>query len=194
MKRLLYFIFLIGGLSYLSSCEKEAKNPGDFSLKSELEVIGITSKSGEVFDLEVLRSIDSTYRYFYEKKDTLKDESGNYIFESGKYQVRIDSVYYNSNITAKFVELKKIILEPRMDTILIALRSNAKWKAPMPSSGGKAQWFFTQNLAGGGNGKVTVAVTRNKNYERTVDAEQYILTSDSTIMYKLVFGQKGERD
>ena len=62
------------------------------------------------------------------------------------------------------------------------------------SQGGKVQWFFTQNLAGGGDGEVIIAVTKNKNYERTVDAEQYILTSDSTIMYKLVFGQKGEKD
>ena len=193
MKKLLYFIFLIGGLLYLSSCEKEAKNPGDFSLKSELEVRGITSKSGKVFDMEVLRSIDSTYQYFYEKKDTLKDESGNYVLEGGKYQVTTDSVYYNGSITAKFIELKKIVLEPELDTITVALRSNAKWKAPMPSSGGKVQWFFTQNLAGG-DGEVIIAVTKNKNYERTVDAEQYILTSDSTIMYKLVFGQKGEKD
>ena len=194
MKKLLYFIFLIGGLLYLSSCEKEAKNPGDFSLKSELEVRGITSKSGKVFDMEVLRSIDSTYQYFYEKKDTLKDESGNYVLEGGKYQVTTDSVDYNGSITAKFIELKKIVLEPELDTITVALRSNAKWKAPMPSSGGKVQWFFTQNLAGGGDGEVIIAVTKNKNYERTVDAEQYILTSDSTIMYKLVFGQKGEKD
>lgn len=194
MKKLLYFIFLIGGLLYLSSCEKEAKNPGDFSLKSELEVRGITSKSGKVFDMEILRSIDSTYQYFYEKKDTLKDESGNYVLEGGKYQVTTDSVYYNGSITAKFIELKKIVLEPELDTITVALRSNAKWKAPMPSSGGKVQWFFTQNLAGGGDGEVIIAVTKNKNYERTVDAEQYILTSDSTIMYKLVFGQKGEKD
>ena len=194
MKKLLYFIFLIGGLLYLSSCEKEAKNPGDFSLKSELEVRGITSKSGKVFDMEVLRSIDSTYQYFYEKKDTLKDESGNYVLEGGKYQVTTDSVYYNGSITAKFIELKKIVLEPELDTITVTLRSNAKWKAPMPSSGGKVQWFFTQNLAGGGDGEVIIAVTKNKNYERTVDAEQYILTSDSTIMYKLVFGQKGEKD
>ena len=95
----------------MSSCEKEAKNPGDFSLKSELEVRGITSKSGKVFDMEVLRSIDSTYQYFYEKKDTLKDESGNYVLEGGKYQVTTDSVYYNGSITAKFIELKKIVLE-----------------------------------------------------------------------------------
>ena len=37
MKKLLYFIFLIGGLLYLSSCEKEAKNPGDFANGKEKE-------------------------------------------------------------------------------------------------------------------------------------------------------------
>lgn len=64
----------------------------------------------------------------------------------------------------------------------------------MPNAGGKAQWFFTQRLAGGGDGTVVASVVRNKYYKKTVDAVQYILTSDSTTMYKLVFGQRGEKD
>ena len=151
------------------------------------------SKGNHSYSLNVARSIDSTYHYFYTVADTLKDQNGNYILdESGKYQITYDSIYYDSTITAKFTEMEKIVLEPDIDTLLISVVSNSKWKAPMPGSGGKVQWFFTQNLAGGGDGTLTVAVTRNRNASsRAADAVQYVHTPDSTVMYKLVFGQKG---
>lgn len=195
MKGLIYLILLLGTISSMLSCEKEAKNPGDFNLKAELKVTAISAKSGSVFDVNVIRSIDSTYRYYYTEKDTLKDSSGEYILsEEGKLQITDDTIYYNSKKTAKFIELEKITLEPNIDTIHISLESNAKWLAPMPGSGDRAQWFFTQNLAGGGDGTIVAAVTRNRNFTRPVDAIQYIHTSDSMVMYKVTFGQKGERD
>lgn len=190
-----FYTFLVGSLLYFtfSACEKEAKNPGDFNLKSTLEVTDIISKSNNSYTFNVARSIDSTYHYFYTVSDTLKDQNGNYILDDhGFYQITKDSIYYDSEITAKFIEMEKIMLEPDIDTLSISVVSNSKWKAPMPSSGGKVQWFFTQNLAGGGDGTLTVAVTRNRNASnRAVDAVQYVHTPDSTIMYKLVFGQKG---
>lgn len=195
MRKLLYFLLLLGFVG-LYSCEKEAENPGDYDLKSELKVLGISTKNLGDLDVKVVRSIDTTYvRYYVVNRDTLVDTDGEPILDKdGKLQITRDTVYYNSNITAKFVELEKVELGPSVDTIYVSLESNAKWQAPMPNAGGKAQWFFTQRLAGGGDGTVVASVVRNKYYKKTVDAVQYILTSDSTTMYKLVFSQRGEKD
>lgn len=194
MRKLLCFLSLFGFIG-LYSCEKEAENPGDYNLKSELRVLGVSTKNLGDLDMKVLRCIDTTYVRFYETNDTLVDANGNPILDSkGQLQITKDTTYYNGNITAKFVEIEKLTLDSPVDTIYVSLESNAKWQAPMPSSGGKAQWFFTQRLAGGGDGTMIASIVRNKNYTRSVDAVQYILTSDSTTMYKLVFGQKGEKD
>lgn len=105
-----------------------------------------------------------------------------------------DSVLPYSGITAHIVTLDPIQLGSPADTVQISLKSNARWMVPMPSNGGKAQWFFTQNLAGGGDGVVRAAVSRNRNKSRSVPAVQYIITSDSTQWYKVTFRQSGERD
>lgn len=194
MRKLLYFLLLFGFIGFYS-CEKEAENPGDYNLKTELRVLGISTKNLGDLDMKILRSIDTTYVRFYVTSDTLVDVNGNPILNAeGKLQITKDTTYYNGNITAKFVEIEKVTLDSPVDTIYVSLESNAKWQAPMPSSGGKAQWFFTQRLAGGGDGTMIASVVRNKNFKRSVDAVQYILTSDSMTMYKLVFGQRGEKD
>lgn len=195
MRKLVYLLLLLGGCSWFSACEEEAKNPGDFSLKTELKVLGATTTSGKAFDLNVLRTIDSTYVRFTIRKDTLKDSDGTPIKDpNGKLTITDDTTFYKGRITAKFIEMKKVVLDSSLDTVLISLESNAKWMAPMPSGGGKAQWFFTQRLAGGGDGTIVARVVQNKETQRAVDAVQYVLTSDSAVMYKLVFGQKGEKD
>lgn len=196
MRKLFYFLLLLGGLTGFYSCEKEATNPGDYNLKSDLRVLGISTRNLGDLEMKILRSIDTTYVRFFVTNDTLIDvASGEPILDKdGKLQITKDTTYYEGNITAKFVEIEKVLLDSPIDTIYVSLESNAKWQAPMPSSGGKAQWFFTQRLAGGGDGTMIASVARNKNYTRSVDAVQYILTSDSTTMYKLVFGQKGEKD
>lgn len=195
MRKLLYFLLLVGFMG-IYSCEKVAENPGDFNLKPELKVIGVSTKNLGDLDVKIVRSIDTTYvRYNVLNVDTLVGTDGKPILDKdGKLQITKDTVYYNSSITAKFVEMDKVELESSVDTIYISLESNSKWQAPIPSSGGKVQWFFTQRLAGGGDGTVIAAVVRNKNKKRSVDAIQYVLTSDSTTMYKLVFGQRGEKD
>lgn len=194
MRKLLYFLLLVGFMG-IYSCEKVAENPGDYNLKTELRVLGISTKNLGDLDMKILRSIDTTYVRFYVMSDTLVDVNGNPILDAeGKLQITKDTTYYNGNITAKFVEIEKVTLDSPVDTIYVSLESNAKWQAPMPSSGGKAQWFFTQRLAGGGDGTMIASVVRNKNFKRSVDAVQYILTSDSMTMYKLVFGQRGEKD
>ncbi|WP_303071651.1 hypothetical protein [Bacteroides nordii] len=195
MKKFLYLILLCGGFSCFIACEDEAKNPGDFNLKSELKVISVSTKSGKTFDVKVLRSIDTTYVRSYEKKDTLKDAEGNYILApDGSYQIEKTDIFYEGGITAKYTEIEKMLLDANADTINIDMESNAKWNAPIPSSGGRLAWFFTQKLAGGGDATVRASVTHNTGKTRKVDAAQYILTGDSTVMYKLVFGQVGEKD
>mgnify|MGYP001782406270 FL=1 len=69
-----FLLLLLGVFILLCACEDEAKNPGNYNLKSELNIIDITTKNGTDISLNVLRSIDSTYVRFYEKNDTLKDE------------------------------------------------------------------------------------------------------------------------
>lgn len=190
-----FLLLLLGVFILFCACEDEAKNPGNYNLKSELNIIDVTTKNGTDISLNVFRSIDSTYVRFYEKNDTLKDESGKPILgEDGKYIVTKDTIYYKGNITAKFIEFEKIILDSPADTIYVSLESNAKWLAPMPSAGGKVQWFFTQRLAGGGDGTIIAAVTRNRNKRRAIDAVQYVYTSDSTVMCKLTFNQIGENE
>ena len=190
-----FYSLLVGSLLYFSfsACEDDATNPGDFSLKPTLEVTGIASASNNSYTFNLARSIDTTYRYFYTESDTLKDQNGNLVKdEQGNYQITKDSIYYDGQTTGKLYEMEKIMLDPDIDTLMISIASNCKWKAPMPSSGGKVQWFFTQNLAGGGDGTLTVAVTRNRNASpRAVDAVQIVHTPDSTIMYKLIKRKKG---
>lgn len=193
MKNLLILVLLFGGLLVFFSCEKNGMdNPGNFSLKAELGVVGISTKSGLEYSVNVIRAIDSTYVRTYERTDTVKDENGNYVLDAdGKYTFEKVKVPYEGNITAKFVELEKILLEPQADTLVIEIATNAIWKAPIPSSGGRLAWFVTQKTAGGGDAYVRAVILENTTKNpRKVDAEQYIFTSDSTVMYKLVFGQK----
>ncbi|WP_195571869.1 hypothetical protein [Bacteroides nordii] len=193
MKNLLILVLLFGGLFVFFSCEKNGMdNPGDFSLKAELNVVGISTKSGLEYPVNVIRAIDSTYVRTYERTDTVKDENGNYVLDAdGKYTFEKVKISYEGNITAKFFELEKILLEPQADTLVVEIVTNSIWKAPMPSSGGRLAWFLTQKTAGGGDAYVRAAVLENTTKNpRKVDAVQYIFTSDSTVMYKLVFGQK----
>ena len=193
MKNLLILVLLFGGLFVFFSCEKNGMdNPGDFSLKAELNVVGISTKSGLEYPVNVIRAIDSTYVRTYERTDTVKDENGNYVLDAdGKYTFEKVKISYEGNITAKFFELEKILLEPQADTLVVEIVTNSIWKAPMPSSGGRLAWFLTPKTAAGGHAYVSAALLENPTKNpRKVDAVQYIFTSDSTVMYKLVFGQK----
>lgn len=187
MRKLFYFLLLVGGFASFCACEDEAENPGDYNLKSTLKLVDISTTKGANVSLNVLRSIDSTYVRFYVESDTT-------LGDDGKPVITKDTIYYNGNITAKFIEYEKVILDSPADTIYISLESNAKWLAPMPSAGGKVQWFFTQRLAGGGDGTIIAAVTRNRNKRRAIDAVQYVYSSDSTVMCKLTFNQNGEKE
>ncbi len=203
MKKILYLLVGIELLFFAVSCEEKAKNPGDFNLKAELTMDNqLISTLGESFELKAFNTIDSTYRYSAYKNDTLKDSEGKPIIgPDGKLVITIDTIYYYSKITAKFIEMDTINLPAKADTFTIKLKSNARWRAPVPSPGDKAQWFYNYNIltggtsiSGGGDGVLQFRVSRNRNKKRPLDAVQYIYTNDSTIMYRLVFSQAGERD
>ena len=183
------------------SCDDD-ETYGDFSVRSFLEVSPeLVSIHGDRYPLTVSRSIDTTYRYSYTERDTLKDANGAPVLgEDGEIVIQVDTIWYDSQTTARFTEYEVVELPSSADTFSIALRSNAQWKAPVPGTGGKAQWYYNYNIhnggtstSGGGDGFVDFRVSRNRGYRRVVVAEQNILTSDSTVFVRLKFVQKGER-
>lgn len=188
----------------VAACEDdEAKNPGDFNLKSTLEIDPqIVGTSGYTSQLKLARSVDTTYMYPSVRHDTLLDEKGEPILGAdGKLQITHDTTWVAGRITARMDEYELLTLPANADTFTLTLRSNARWKAPVPSAGGKVQWYYNYNLltgststAGGGDGYVYFRVTRNRNKKRAVQAVQDIITGDSTVLVRLHFTQSGERD
>lgn len=61
MTKIKILISCIVGLILISSCEEKALNPGDFSLKSELEIVQIYDTLGNSYAVDILRSIDTTF-------------------------------------------------------------------------------------------------------------------------------------
>jgi hypothetical protein len=192
MKNTNWIIIVFFFLLPFYGCEDEASNPGDFSLRSELEVIAVFDTIGNRYEVEILRSVDTTYVYYNTIRDTLKDETGKPILDAyGKPQVTERKEPYVSNKTAKYYELKPILLESPKTELQIEVNSNARWQAPMPDFGNKIAWFKTQTNAGGGNSTVKAEVLRGlASNRRPVLAEQYIFTRDSTVLFKLTFDQK----
>lgn len=204
MKKLFYAMLLAAtGLGFVACEDDEAKNPGDFSLKSTLELDPqIVGTSGYTGQLKLARSIDTTYVYPSVKNDTLFDEKGEPILgPDGKMQITSDTTWVPGGITARMDEYELFTLPAKADTFTLTLHSNARWRAPVPSAGGKVQWYYNYNLrtgststAGGGDGYVYFRVTRNRNKKRAVVAVQDIITGDSAVLVRLRFVQSGERD
>ena len=204
MKKTLSAILCVTALLLSTSCEKdETLNTfGDYSIRSQLELIPrLISIHGDTIPLIVSRSIDTTYRYFRAEEDTVKAETGEPLLDAnGKLQFVYDTIWFYGT-TGKFTEYELVELPAQADTFTITLLSNAQWKAPVPSTGGKVQWYYNYNIrtgststAGGGDGFVDFRVSRNKNYKRAVIAVQDIYTNDSTSFVRLHFRQKGEKD
>lgn len=214
MKKLLGFAIAVGALLTIMSCEDEAENPGNFNLKAELTLDSlVTSTLGRSYVLEEEAVFDTAYTSTYEKRDTTfeVDAEGNFVLDEkgkkipviggdGKYIIKIDTITFRTGRRGKFHKMKLIKLESPADTFTIHIRSNAKWRAPEYAPK-KAQWFFNYNLRTGGNSLTGngdsyfyFRTVRNKNKTRVEPVPQYILTSDSAVMYQLNFGQAGERD
>lgn len=204
MKKTLSAILCVTALLLSASCEKDdtLNTFGDYSVRSQLELIPqVVSIHGDTIPLIVSRSIDTTYRYFRTEEDTIKDEAGEPLLDAGgKLQFVYDTIWFYGT-TGKFTEYELVELPAQADTFSISLRSNAQWKAPVPSTGGKVQWFYNYNVrtgttstAGGGDGWVDFRISRNKNKRRSVVAVQDIYTNDSSAFVRLHFAQRGEKD
>lgn len=202
MKQLFYLSALGLAMASLAACENEPSNPGDFSLKSELEIVQVRSlTTGEVYPLNVVRSIDSTYRYSYNVYDTLKDASGEPILDgAGKLQITTEKAYYNSKVTAKFVEFEPIVFpsyqDIEVDTICIDLRSNANWISDadkMSPSDEAVTWYDVLNssISGGGDGTMLIGVNRFLGATSRHIKVRQVLTRDSTVMYRFTFKHNG---
>ena len=204
MKKTLSVILCMISLLSYTACEKDTtlNTFGDYSIQSQLELFPeVISVNGDSYPLVAARTADTTYRYFYTEEDTIKNAEGKPLLDSnGNLQLVYDTIWYNGT-TGKFTEYELVELPAQADTFTISLRSNAQWKAPVPPTGGKVQWFYNYNLrtgttstAGGGDGYVDFRVSRNRNYKRAVVAVQDIYTNDSSVFVRLYFVQKGERD
>lgn len=202
MKQLFYLSALGLAMASLAACENDPSNPGDFSRKSELEVVQVRSlTTGEVYPLKVARSIDTTYRYSYNVYDTLKDASGEPILDgAGKLQITTEKAYYNSKVTAKFVEFEPIVFpsyqDIDVDTISIDLNSNANWISDadkMSPLDEEVTWYSVVNstISGGGDGAMLIGVNRySASMSRHIKVRQ-VLTRDSTVMYRLTLKHTG---
>ena len=204
MKKTLSAILCVTALLLSASCEKDdtLNTFGDYSVRSQLELIPqVVSIHGDTIPLVLSRSIDTTYRYFRTEEDTIKDEAGEPLLDAGgNLQFVYDTIWFYGT-TGRFTEYELVELPAQADTFSISLRSNAQWKAPVPSTGGKVQWFYNYNVrtgttstAGGGDGWVDFRVSRNKNKRRSVVAVQDIYTNDSSAFVRLHFAQRGEKD
>ena len=204
MKKTLSAILCVTAILLSASCEKDdtLNTFGDYSVRSQLELIPqVVSIHGDTIPLVLSRSIDTTYRYFRTEEDTIKDEAGEPLLDAGGNLQFVYDTIWSYGTTGRFTEYELVELPSRADTFSISLRSNAQWKAPVPSTGGKVQWFYNYNVrtgttstAGGGDGWVDFRVSRNKNKRRSVVAVQDIYTNDSSAFVRLHFAQRGEKD
>ena len=186
------------------ACEKVAENPGDFNVKATLEfspASALSKVDGTNYEFRVLEVKDTAFVSNYTKNDTTFDANGEpLIGPDGKIVVKVDTIYFKTGKVGRYYEMETIVLPSYADTFTVHIKSNALWKAPQFKPK-KAQWFFNYNLKtdgtslyGGGDSYFYFRTKRNKNKSRSEKAEQFIYTSDSTVMYHFVFSQKGEKD
>lgn len=188
MRKLLYL--LVGGLlgAGVTACDNEPKNPGDFSVKSEISIKGLVSAmTGTVYNLNVERSIDTVFNTGVVVYDSIFDTNGEYLSRTP------DTIWVPANYTTRYTFMEPVVLESFADTLNLSLGSNAKWLCPTPESS-SAQWLYTDQAGGGGDYDLTIRSTRNRNFLRKSYTYLTIYSSDSTVFYKIPFGQKGEKD
>lgn len=191
MKKIYY---LIAGLIVawgIVSCDNEPKNPGDFTVKSTMSIIDIVSQtSGDVYNLSVAKSVDTVFRKGTQVWDTIWDANGEFVDR------KPDTVWNYSNFTTQFIEMQPVILPAKADTFNINISTNAKWNAPTPVTNDLPWIYNDAAISGGGDGTVVFRTTRNRNFSRLESdyMTMYIYTSDSTVFYKIPFGQYGEQD
>lgn len=196
MKKIHLMTVALISLILLGSCDDKAVNPGDFNLKSELEVVQVYDTVGNKYPFSVLRTTDTTYMYPRIKLDTLKDNTGKPILDVyNKPQVTRDTTYQAGTKTAKFIVLNPIVIASPKGELRIDLTSNARWQAPSPDFKGKIAWYLTQTVNGGGSSTIKVKISAGlAKARRPILATQYIYTRDSLVLYKLTVDQKAQNE
>lgn len=197
MKKLFHLSLLLMATAFLAiACEDHPGNPGDFSIQCTIDIDPVmTSVKGHQITLTPVRTIDSTFRYFYIEEDTLKDDKGTPIIgEDGKLIVKEDTIYYNSKRTAHFTEYALELLPWEKDTFTISFRSNAQWNANVPITQTRTSqtWYYNYNstTTGGGDGVLCFRTKNNTTGKlREVEAVQDIYSRDSSVMVRFHFNQ-----
>ena len=189
MRKLLYMAatgIAIGGL--ITACDNEPKNPGDFSIKSQMSLSDIVSqKTGTQYPLRQTNAFDTVLGNMVTVYDSIFDDQGEFVERKGH-----DSLV-NSKVTTRFIEFEPIMLPVAADTFAINITTNARWVSPQPTKPrGASQIYNDATTSGGGNGTLIFRTDKNINATRQVPADMYIYTSDSTIMYKIPLLQEGE--
>lgn len=193
MKRIIFAIWGFLSLGMVLSCNNEPDNPGDFSKECTLDIPGplVSLTNGRTYPLDVARSTDTVYRYLFVVKDTVFDESGKPLIGSdGKIVTQNRNVYVNSKITARLVEMKPIGLPVDADTFTLDINSNAKWLAAQPqATGTDPQWYFNygNTTTGGGDSRMQFRITAHESNLQSALVWQQIITSDSSVMYRIPF-------
>lgn len=182
MKKLFYLLVLATVVGVTAGCDNEPKNPGDYSVKSELSLGDVVSLvTGDTYPVRIVRETDTIYQHEYTRTDSVTGVT--------------DTLYYGSKFTARFYEAEPIWLGSAADTFRLELKTNAKWSAPTPIPSTGAQWFYIESgNQGGGDSEIVFRVPRNRNASRATTSYLEVFTSDSTVMYRLPFRQYGERD
>lgn len=194
MFKYLRITMIITTLILLICCEDKVVNPGDFNLKSQLEIVQVYDSLGTIYPVNILRSFDTTFVYPKVTRDTLKDVSGKPLLDAqNKMTITLDTAYVTGNKTGRYIILDTIVLNYAKSALRIELTSNARWQAPTPNFGTKIAWFQTLTSNGGGDAiiksKVSVGLASKR---RPVLANQYIYSRDSLVIYKLTFDQKSK--
>ena len=128
--------------------------------------------------------------------ENLKDNTGKPILDAyNKPQVNRDTTYLAGKKTAKYIVLNPIVIAAPKNELRIDLVSNARWQAPSPDFKGKIAWYLTQTVNGGGSSTIKIKVLAGlAKVRRPVQATQFIITSDSLVMYKLTVDQKAQNE
>ncbi len=197
MTRAFYGLMVALASIMMLSCENEPGNPGDFDKACELTIEGpiVSLHTGKTYPLKVARETDTVYKYLYILPDTVFDNDGEpLIGADGKLVINDDSVYVYSKIKARFVEMAAVYLPAEADTFSLAINSNARWLAKAPvAQAGTAQWYFNHNssTSGGGDGELMFRTVPSGTDARNEAMFQYVITSDSSVMYRIPFLRDG---
>ncbi|TLX71943.1 hypothetical protein E9993_19210 [Labilibacter sediminis] len=193
MNKLFVTLVSLYCLFWLAGCEEEKLEFGNKELPSELAIVSITDSVG-VYDytyaLDNAELTDSTYIRSYIKTDSLFLDDGTFD------KLKKDTVYYEGE-TAKLYTLPLILLPKYKNRLYIRLQSNARWTAPtIPFRSTRATWIKNDIVAGIGDAIIDYNINpRSSNPNSTVSTRrkvqtQYIITRDSSVIYKIQYSQK----